>query len=197
MPSVGSGPQNRSGRDPAASQLAAVLPAPGGDFRAPRRRSLKADLRGSVAIVAAIGVTVLIYAAAIAIDLANLYYTKSEDQRIADQSAIAAAFAYESSGSTVTVQNEAASLARANGSGSATVTATIVNAPSGDGNLAAYVTVTSPVLLSGFGRFTTETKTHPAGTPSFTASAAAYAEIHGAPPCILATQTSNATGITA
>ncbi len=197
MPSVGSGPHSRSGRGSAASQLAAVLPAPGGDFRAPHRKSLRAELRGSVAIVAAIGVTVLIYAAAIAIDLANLYYIKSEDQRIADQSAIAAAFAYESSGSTVTVQKEAASLALANGSGSATVTAAIVNAPSGDGNLAAYVTVTSPVLLSGFGRFTTETKTHPAGTSSFTASGAAYAEIHGAPPCILATQTSNATGITA
>jgi len=152
-------------------------------------QSLRNDLRGSVAIVTAVGMTAMIYTAAISLDLADLYYIKSVDQRIADQSAIAAAFAYTSSGSTVTAQKEAISLATANGGTTATVTADIVNSPSGDGAQAAYVVVTSPVPLSGFGRATTRSAAHPTGLTSFTVSAYAYAEIHGASPCILATQT--------
>jgi len=152
-------------------------------------RSLRADLRGSVAIVTAVGMTVMIYTAAIALDLSDVYYMKSFDQRIADQSAIAAAFAYTSSGSPATAQNEALSLAKANGATTATVTTAIVASPSGDGAQAAYVIVSSPVVLSGFGRATTRSAAHPSGLTSFSVSAYAYAEIHGASPCILATQT--------
>jgi len=153
------------------------------------RQSLRYELRGSVAIVSALGMSAMMYSAAIALDLANLYYVKSADQRIADQSAIAAAFAYQTSGSAVTAANTAISLAKANGSGNATVTMSIVNSPSGDGKQAAYVVVTSPVALSGFGHATTMSPARPAGIPSFTVSAAAYAEIHGAGACIIALQT--------
>jgi uncharacterized membrane protein len=65
------------------------------------------DQGGSVSIVTAVSMMTLIYSAAMALDLANVFYIKSVDQRIADQSAIAAAFAYASSGSTVTMQQAA------------------------------------------------------------------------------------------
>jgi hypothetical protein len=142
--------------------------------------------------MSAIGMSAMIYSAAIALDLANLYYVKSADQRIADESAIAAAFAFESSGSATTAANAAISLAKANGSGNSTVTMSIVNSPSGDGKQAAYVLITSAVGLSGFGHATTVTAARPAGIPSFTVTAAAYAEIHGAGACIIALQTAGA-----
>jgi hypothetical protein len=154
------------------------------------------DQGGSVSIVTAVSMMTLIYSAAMALDLANVFYIKSVDQRIADQSAIAAAFAYASSGSTVTMQKAASSLATANGAGGATVTASLVTSPSGDGHQAAYVTVTTAVPLSGFGYAATVSKNTPSGSNSFTVAASAYAEIHGATPCILAKQT-HSTGLAA
>jgi len=153
-------------------------------------RFFMSDQGGSVAVVAAVGITVLIYCGAIALDLANLYYYKSVDQRIADQSAIAAAFTYASTGSTATAQNAAASLALANGVASASdVVTSIGPSPFGDGRLAAEVVVTTPVTLSGFGRMITATKANSTGSRSLPVGATAYAEIHGATPCILALQT--------
>lgn len=161
----------------------------------PHTGSRALDDNGSVSLITAIAAMSMIYGAAIALDLANIFYMKSVDQRIADQSAIAAAFAYASSGSTATAQSAASSLATANSVGSsATVTTAIVNSPTGDGKQAAYVIVTSPVPLSGFGHATTVSKTHQSGIQSFNVSASAYAEIHGASPCILALQ---AAGVTA
>ncbi len=143
-----------------------------------------------MAVVAAVGITVLIYCGAIALDLANLYYNKSLDQRVADQSAIAAAFTYASSGSTATAQNAASSLALANGVGSAKdVITSIGPSPTGDGKLAAKVVVTTPVPLSGFARVITATAANPYGSGSLPVGATAYAEIHGSSPCILALQT--------
>jgi len=153
-------------------------------------RLLAADEGGSVALVAAVGIAVLIYSAAIALDLANVYLNKSLDQRTADQSAIAAAFAYANTGNTATAQNAASSLAMANGVASATdVVTSIGPSPTGDGRLAAEVTITTPVPLSGFGRAITETKADPAGKTSLSVGAFAFAEIHGSSPCILALQT--------
>jgi hypothetical protein len=152
-------------------------------------RLFAADLGGSVALIAAVGVTILIFAGAVALDLANIYLNKALDQRTADQSAIAAAFAYASSGSTATAQNAASSLALANGVASANdVVTSIGPSPTGDGRLAAEVTVTTPVALSGFGRAITGTKAHPAGSATLPVGASAYAEIHESTPCILALQ---------
>ncbi len=153
-------------------------------------RLVAADEGGSVALVAAVGIVVLIYIAAIALDLANVYLNKALDQRAADQSAIAAAFAYASTGNTATAQNAASSLALANGIASANdVVTSIGPSPTGDGRLAAEVSVTTPVPLSGFGRAITKTTTNTAGSTSLTVGAVAFAEIHGSSPCILALQT--------
>jgi len=132
---------------------------------------------------------VLIYCVAIALDLANVYLTKTVNQRIADQSAIAGAFAYSQDGNLLaTAQAAASSMAVSNGAGSATVTTSVVNSPSGDGRKAIMVTVSSAVPLSGFGRATTRSSANPNGLSSFTVSATSYAELHEAGPCIIALQ---------
>jgi hypothetical protein len=152
-------------------------------------RRLSQDRRGTVVIVAATGMMVLIYCIAIALDLANIYYIKTVNQRIADQAAIAGAFAYSQNGNlTATAQAAAASMAVANGSGSDTVTTSIVSSPSGDGRNAVLVTVTSAVPLTGFGRATTHSAANPNGVSSFNVSASSYAELHEAGPCIIALQ---------
>jgi hypothetical protein len=158
--------------------------------------------------MAAISMMALIYSGAIALDLANVYLVKSEDQRIADQSAIAGAFAYaQSSSNATTAAKAASSLALVNGAGSASVATTIVNSPSGDGESAVEVVVTSNVNLTGFGRVTKGTQgsaggsgggsgSGPTGSGNAIAvSATSYAEIHGgaAPPCIIALQSAGMT----
>ena len=152
-----------------------------GTPRAERARAVRrriADRRGSIAVLAALCVVLLVGAAAMAIDVANLYLAKSSDQRIADQSALAAAFAYgQSSNSTTTAQSAASSLAVANGAGASTVATSIVNSPSGDGNKAAMVVVTTPVSLSPFGQITTASALVPAGLLTVNVTSTAYAEI--------------------
>lgn len=148
---------------------------------------LVADDQGSVAMVAAASILALMFGAAIALDLTNMYYRKSVDQRIADQSAIAAAFAYASTGSTATAQSAASSLALANGVESASdVVTTIGLSPTGDGHMAAEVVVLTPVNLTGFGRLITSSKTLPGGYTALPVGGSAWAEIHDGTPCILA-----------
>ncbi len=152
-------------------------------------RRLAGDRQGTVVIVAATGMMVLIYCVAIALDLANVYYTKTINQRIADQAAIAGAFAYSQNGNlTATAMAAASSMAVANGSGSDTVSTSVVSSPSGDGRKAVLVTVTSAVPLTGFGRATTRSSANPSGLASFNVSASSYAELHEAGPCIIALQ---------
>jgi Flp pilus assembly protein TadG len=155
--------------------------------RGPARR-LACDTGGSIAITAAICLLLLMGAAALAVDLAQLYLTKANDQRIADQSALAAGFAYsQSGGSSATAQTAAASLAVSNGAGSSTVTATIVTSPSGDGNKAAMVTVQTPVSLTPFAQRLTATSANPTGMLTVTVAATSYAEIQsGVANCVTA-----------
>lgn len=165
-------------------------------------KPFSADKAGSVAIMAAISIMALIYAAAIAFDLASLYLAKSQDQRIADQSAIAASFAYmQNNDNLASAQATAYSFAVSNGVGSGTVTTSIVSSPSGDGANAVMVVVATPVALSGFGRDATTTAKNPSGIRSITVSATAYAELHGgSPPCIIGLQSGGVTatgGVTA
>jgi Flp pilus assembly protein TadG len=162
-----------------------------------------ADRSASIAILGGLSLTLLLGAVAMAVDLANLYLAQSVDQRVADQSAMAAALAYiQSNGSITTAQNAAASMAVVNGAASSTVTASAVNSPSGDGSTAVMAVVTSSVSLSPFGQVTTASAQNPSGITSVNISASAYAEIHGATPCIIAlgsggVSASGGTGMTA
>ncbi len=143
------------------------------------------DRRGAVALMVAASMVVLFGAAAMALDLANALYIKSMDQRIADQSAMGAALAYDESSSTL--QATASSLAISNGAGDASVVASVVSAPSGDGNNAVKVVVTSQVPLSGFGRVLAGSSPGTGAQAGFSVSATAYAEIQDeSSPCIIA-----------
>ncbi len=150
-------------------------------FRPPARP--RRGRAASVTLVSAISMIMLMGAGAVAFDLARLYNAQSQDQRIADASALAAAFAYNTTGSETTAQSAASSLATVNGATSATVTTTVVNAPDGSGNKAVEVNVTSTIPMTGFALFVTRQQ----GGLTLTVSATAYAEItSSAPPCIIA-----------
>jgi len=141
--------------------------------------------RGAVALMVAASMVVLFGAAAMALDLANAFYIKSMDQRIADQSAMGAALAYDEN--TASLQNTASSLAISNGAGNASVVASVVAAPSGDGNNAVKVVVTSQIPLSGFGRVLAGSSANTISQTGFSVSATAYAEIQDeSSPCIIA-----------
>ena len=172
---------------PDGSQLAPLPGSTGRVMSHAHVRRLRADRRGSIAIMAALSVILLAGAGAMALDLAQIYLTRSSNQRIADQSALAAAFAYEqSSNSATTAQNAASSLAIANGASGSTVVTAIVNSPANDGNKAAQVTVTTPVSLT-FGRAITASAQNLAGLMSVNVTATAYAEIESkVTPCITA-----------
>jgi len=158
-------------------------------------RWLGPDQSGSILLLVAFCLMVLIAVTALALDLANLFLTASLNQRIADQAALAAAFAYSQSGNSLaTATTAASSMAVANGAGSATVSTSIVTSPSGDGNNAARVVVTSTVPLSPFGKAISAV-----GVVSVNAGKTAYAEIQNGTPCIIALATSGGggTGISA
>lgn len=151
-------------------------------------RRLRGDRAGSIAIIAAVCLVLLAGVTGLALDLAQAYAAKAASQRIADQSALAAAFAYNNSSSSSTAaQNAAQSLATTNGIGAGSVNAQIVNSPSGDGNKAVKVTVTSPVAVSPFGRIATASPQRTAGLLTFNVSSVAYAEItQNTVPCLVA-----------
>jgi len=151
-------------------------------------RRLQGDKGGSIVLLAALSLTLLVGATALALDLTQLYVAKSNVQRIADQSAVAAGFAYFQSTNQTTATNAAQSLATANGiaNASTNVTATFVaSSPTGDGNNAELITVTSSLPLVPFTRdaFT---------IPTLTVSASAWGEIESRIPCV---ETTNGGGM--
>jgi hypothetical protein len=111
---------------------------------------------------------------------------KAEDQRVADLAAYGGALVYNSSGSSSANATSAASnIAALNGLSSG-VTPSVVGSPSGDGNKAVEVTVTTSVPLMLARVLTTNT--------TLPVSATAYAEIDAnAPACIIALSSSPAT----
>ncbi len=151
---------------------------------------MHADRRGAIAIIAAILIVVLVGLAALAIDGAQLYLTKSASQRIADQSALAGVYAYVQNGDSASNYTHTAgavtSLASANGAGTGTSVGTqIVNSPSGDGNEAVEVTISIPVTLSPLAGLLL------GRSPTATVSSTAWAEINSnGIPCIMTTANS-------
>jgi hypothetical protein len=141
---------------------------------------LRADRGGSIVLMAALSFFLLVAATAMALDLTQLYIAKSNVQRIADQSAVAAALAYFQSTNQTTANNAALSLATANGIAdtSTNVTTTfVVSSPTGDGNNAELITITAALPLIPFtkGSF---------NIPSMSVSASAWGEIETKIPCI-------------
>jgi hypothetical protein len=141
---------------------------------APSRRR-----EGSVSVIAALTLPVLIGLAGLALEYGNGLDHKVEDQRVADAAAFAAATAYNANPSD-SLTSVVADVATLNGLAASDISQSVVTSPSGDGNSAVEVTVTTttPLLLS---------QALNAGKATLTETATAYAEMKGgAPGCIIA-----------
>jgi len=130
----------------------------------------------------------LVSLASVAVDLGRGYLAKTDNQRIADSAAYSGALAYNSSGSTITMNSAVGNLAALNGLAAGAASGSLVVSPSGDGNQAVEVTVTthSPLSLA---------EVFQSGT-SMAVTATSYAEVKpNAAACIIALQ-SGGSGIT-
>ncbi len=144
--------------------------------------------RASIAIVGGAVIAMLATMAAVAVDLGNAYLAKVDDQRVADSAAYAGALAYNAQTTTAAMNSAVGNLATLNGFSAGAAAASLVTSPSGDGNSAVQVTITtaSPLYLAEIFR---------SGT-TLPITATSYAEVKpNAPACIIALQ-SGATGVT-
>lgn len=141
-------------------------------------RKLRADTGGSISIIAAFVLVGTVGVSALALEYGHALLQKTENQRAADLAAYGGALVYGSTSSSSDATSAANNIAALNGlSGDATPS--LVSSPTGDGNNAVKVTVTSnvPLLLA---RVLTTRTTIPV-------SATAYAEIKSdAPGCVIA-----------
>jgi hypothetical protein len=135
--------------------------------------------RASIALVGAAVIAMLASLAAVAVDLGTAYLAKVSDQRAADSAAYAGALAYNTNSSIATMNSAVSNLAALNGLPAGAATASLVASPSGDGNNAVQVTVTTvaPLYLAEIFQKNT----------TLSISATSYAEVKpNASPCIIA-----------
>jgi Flp pilus assembly protein TadG len=150
-------------------------------------KPLFGDRRGNVAILTAVAMPVMVGFVGLAAEYGHTLMTKAEDQRIADLAAYSGALAYSSSSQTSAMTSAVTSAAQLNGLSSSQVSASVTTSPSGDGNTAVMVTVTTVQPL-----YLTELVS---GKTSATITASAYAEITSGSACMLALNTGG-TGVT-
>lgn len=150
---------------------------------------LRGDAAGAIGVLGALVLVSVIGVSALALEYGHALLERSENQRVADLAAYGGALVYNSSGdSSADAQSAATNIAALNGlSGSgATVTPSVVSSPTGDGNSAVEVAVTTNVPLV-LARVLTSNTTIPV-------TATAYAEIDAnAPACIIALSSTPAT----
>lgn len=138
--------------------------------------------RGSVAIITALLIPVLLGMGGLVAEYGDGLLAKVENQRVADLAAFAGALAYNTSGTTAAMSSAADAVASLNGVPASGVSANLVSSPTGDGNQAVEVSVSTqhglllaPVLGGG---------------AQLTASANAYAELKPSTSgCIIALKT--------
>jgi hypothetical protein len=128
------------------------------------------DRKAAVSIVAALSLPALIAFSSLVGEYGHGLLVKTEDQRVADLAAYAGALAYNSNATTSSITSAADAVAGLNGIASGNVSASLVNSPTGDGNSAVLVSVTStlPVYLASI----------VGGGTSLPVSASAYAELN-------------------
>ena len=151
-----------------------------------RRLARRRD--GSVSVIGAVSIPFLIAMVGMVAEYGNGLEHKVENQRIADAAAFAAATSYNanSGNSMSSVVN---SIAAMNGIQTTNISEAIVTSPSGDGNQAIQVTVTTqaPLLLSQVLGNT---------TANLTVTATSYAEMKGGEPGCIIALASGGTGVT-
>ena len=144
--------------------------------------------RGGVALLGGAVIAMLTAMAAVGVDLGSAYQAKVADQRVADSAAYAGALAYNATGSTSRMIAAAANLVVLNGLPAGAAATNLVASPSGDGNSAVHVTVTTNATLHMARIFDSR--------PTIPVSATAYAEVKpSAPGCIVALK-AGGTGVT-
>lgn len=128
------------------------------------------DRRAAVSIVAALSLPTLIAFSSLVAEYGHGLLVKTENQRVADMAAYAGALAYNSNGTTTAMTSAANAVAALNGIPTGNVSASLVNSPTGDGNQAVQVTVSSslPLYLASV----------VGGSTTLPVSAASYAELN-------------------
>jgi hypothetical protein len=146
---------------------------------APPGSSIARDQRASIALVGGVVIAMLTGLAAVAVELGRGYLTQMAEQRTADSAAYAGALAYNATGSAIKMSSAVTNLAVLNGLSSTAASATLVTSPSGDGNSAVRVNVTTsmPLYLAGIFK----------GGRTMPVTATSYAEVRpNASACIIA-----------
>ncbi|HEY5411888.1 MAG TPA: hypothetical protein VIJ94_14295 [Caulobacteraceae bacterium] len=105
------------------------------------------DRKAAVGIIAALSLPALIAFSSLVAEYGHGLLIKSEDQRVADAAAYAGALAYNSVGTAAAATSAANAVAALNGVTAANVSAGMVSSPTGDGNQAVRVSVTSSLPL--------------------------------------------------
>ena len=111
------------------------------------RPGFREDRRGSVTILSAFLLPLLIGTVALVAEFGHGLLIRVQNQRVADLAAYAGAVAYGASSSTATMNAAIASVAGLNGMGSGAVSGALVASPSGNGNQAVSVTVATTKLM--------------------------------------------------
>ncbi len=106
--------------------------------------------RGSVSVIGALVLPIIIGSAGLVAEYGHAVLIKTQNQRIADLAAYAGATAYNATSSTDSMTSVIDNVAALNGIPAADVTGSLVTSPSGDGNQAVRVNITTsmPILIS-------------------------------------------------
>lgn len=146
------------------------------------------DRRGAISVLAATMLPALIGLAGLATEYGNALMVRSKTQRIADAAAYSGALAYSANPTSDALNAAVSRMATLNGILSSAAAGTLVNSPTGDGNQAVRVTVTSSAPLG---------LSQVLGTSSsISVTATAYAELKASgSACIVALNSSGA-GVT-
>jgi Flp pilus assembly protein TadG len=142
-------------------------------------RQIIGDRRGAISILGAVVIVAVVGFAALALEYGNALLQQVEDQRIADLAAYSGALVYNATSSSSSANSAAQQMASLNGVSSSSASASVGSSPTGDGNQAVNVTVSTNAPLA-LARVLTTNTTVPM-------SAAASAEINvNAPGCVIA-----------
>ena len=133
-------------------------------------RAFAGDRKAAVSIIAALSLPALIAFSSLVAEYGHGLLVKTENQRVSDLASYAGALAYNTTGSTTAMTAAANQVAALNGISSTSVAATLVSSPTGDGNQAVRVNVstTVPIYLASV----------VGGATSLSVAASSYAELN-------------------
>jgi Flp pilus assembly protein TadG len=152
------------------------------------RYKLIRDERGAIAVMSAFVLVLMIGFAALAVEFGHGLLRHMENQRIADIAAYSGALVYSSTDSADSTSSAVADILQLNGLSGSDASTSVVSSPSGDGNKAVQVMVTTsdPLLLARV--LTTNA--------ALSVSATGIAEVGGGGGCILALNPTAADAVT-